>query len=109
MIWVGSASVKSVATEAQLVPFNKTSLPIPDEMEEENPPATVNAQRQRTAVKSVGRIRVKQRLAMFCHVQRSCERVHTADTAAISEADQLGILADRACKNPSNRGSWILL
>lgn len=78
-----SEPVIYVATAAQLVPLSRTSLPIPDDIDEEKPPATVKAQRQRTAIKSVGKIRVKQCLAMFCHVQRSCDRVHTADTGAV--------------------------
>lgn len=87
MMWAEFGSVEFLSTVAQLVPLSSTSLPIPDDMDEEKPPATVNAQRQRKAVKRVGRIRVKQRLATFCHVQRSCERVQTADDGAVSQAD----------------------
>lgn len=86
-MWADSESVHGATTTAQLVPLSSTSLPIPDDMDEEKPPATVKAQRQRTAVKNVGRIRIKQRFATFCHVQRSCERVHTADIGAVSETD----------------------
>lgn len=86
MIWAELGSVEYGETTAQLVPLSSTSLPIPDEMDEEKPPATVKAQRQRTDVNSVGRTRMKHLFARFCHVQRSCERVHTADTAAVNEA-----------------------
>ena len=80
-------SVEYPLTAAQLVPLSSTSLPMPDDIDEEKPPATVNAQIQRTAVKSVGRTRMKPRFATFCHVQMSCERVHAADTAAVTQAD----------------------
>ena len=87
MTWGAFGSVEYSDMAAQFVPLSSTSLPIPDDIDEEKPPATVNAQRQRTAVKSVGRIRTKPRFAMFCHVQTSCERVHTADTGAKNQAD----------------------
>lgn len=83
MIGCEFESFRNDVTVAQLVPFRSTSLPIPEDMDEEKPPAIVNAQKKRTAVKTVGRTRVKQRLAMFCHVHRSCERVHTADIGAV--------------------------
>lgn len=82
-MWAEIEPAGDVVTEAQFVPLSNTSLPMPDDMDEEKPPATVKAQIQRTAVTRVGKIRVKPCLATFCHVQRSCDRIHTADTGAV--------------------------
>lgn len=89
-MWAAIGSAGAATRAAQFVPLSSTSSPIPDDMDEEKPPATVKAQRQRTAVKRVGKIRVKQCLATFCHVQRSCDRVHTADTGAVHIVNQTG-------------------
>lgn len=75
-------SVESIDTTPQLVPLRSTSLLIPEDMDEEKPPATVKIQRHRRAVRTVGRIRSRQRLAILCQVHMSCERVHTAETGA---------------------------